>query len=252
MSQPRTASLYHATFDPVTAALVVLAAIATLLVAQAVLHAVGSIDTITIAGGELALVALPIALALRARSPAAVLGHARPRARFVVAAVLVGASIWYANLWIAHWVRFDDDRGLGNAIDRDALALTIVGFAFVPAACEELVFRGVLARALARRLPVIAAIAISAAVFALFHMRLVQLAPTFTLGLAFGAIAVRADSAIPTMIGHAINNAIAVAISRGHFADQLNWLFAHDRLSIPASFVLVATGVAIAIPRGVT
>lgn len=81
--------------------------------------------------------------------------------------------------------------------EADGLA-AFVAFAFTVAVVpfvEEAVFRGVLLHSLARRLPDWAAIAISAAAFAIFHITspdsLVIVLPLFVLGLGLGYVAQR-------------------------------------------------------------
>jgi membrane protease YdiL (CAAX protease family) len=249
MSQPRTAQFYHATFDAVIACLVVLAAVATMIAVQLVLVYAGAIGATAVAISELVMVAVPIVLVRRARLPVAAIGLARPRARFIVAALLVGVSLWYANLRLHEWLRPPVSPQLVHLVERDALAVALAAVALVPAVCEEIVFRGVLARSLARRLPLVAAVAISAIVFSAYHMSLAQLAPTLTLGLAFGVIAVRADSAIPTMIGHAANNTIAILLSRGELGRPARWIFENPDAALAASLVLAIGGVALALPR---
>jgi sodium transport system permease protein len=251
MSAPRTATFYHATFDPVTAVLVVLAAVGTMYLVQFIVLVAGALDVVAIAAGGIALVGVPIAVARLERKKLAAIGLARPRLRYVVAATLVGIALWYINLRVVVLIAPPEDRQLSALVERPSLAAALVALVVTPAVCEEIVFRGVLARALARRLPIVAAIAIAAAAFALYHLRPIQFLPTFTLGLALGAIAVRGDSAIPGMLGHALNNAMAVVMVRGAAPGLASWLDANPAPALAASIVIVATGVAIAIvPRG--
>lgn len=250
MSVPRTDPFYHAALDPLTAVAIALLGIANLLFVQLALASAGVPLVVTIALAEVALALAAVVVARWRRadlaSLRAALGLAWPRARFLAAGALVGAAAWYVNLRLLDWLTTPDDRELGQLVGREPLAATLVAIAFVPALCEELVFRGVLARALARRLPALAAIAIAAAAFALMHGRAVQLVPTFTLGLALGFVAVRADSAIPAMLAHAINNAIAIALSRDELPALARWLGANPEPALAAAIVSVGVGLALA------
>ena len=135
---------------------------------------------------------------------------------------------------------------LQQLVDRPSLALVLATVAVVPALCEELVFRGVLARGLAARLGLPIAVAGSAALFAAYHLNAAQLLPTFTLGLARGLIAVRAASAVPAMVGHFLNNACAVAIARDELPEVSRALAAHPSAALLGCALATAAGLALA------
>lgn len=71
---------------------------------------------------------------------------------------------------------------------------------------EELLFRGLLLRGLLRLQPAVAAIPLSAAVFAVLHANLFQLVPAFTAGLLFGWVYVKTGSLLLPITGHAFWN----------------------------------------------
>ncbi|MAF26827.1 MAG: ABC transporter permease subunit/CPBP intramembrane protease [Gemmatimonadota bacterium] len=94
---------------------------------------------------------------------------------------------------------------------RSASPVTIVLLmAISPAICEELVFRGVVLGLLRRIMPDRRAILVSAFYFAVFHLSVFRFLPTFLLGLAMGALAVRTHSVLPSMAFHAFYNAGAI------------------------------------------
>jgi len=175
------------------------------------------------------------------------LGAAPPR--LFVAALAIGATAWYLNMRLVALVPIarDQTRALAQLIDRPPLAVALAMFAVVPAICEELLFRGVFARALGRDLPLAGAAAISAAVFSAYHLSLVQAVPTLTLGAALAVIAIRADSALPTMLAHAINNALAIAISRDELPALARWFERHALAAIVGAAIATAWGLALAI-----
>jgi membrane protease YdiL (CAAX protease family) len=109
------------------------------------------------------------------------------------------------------------------------------------------VFRGVLARSLGRRYSLVVAAAISSLVFSAYHLSPVQALPTFTLGLVLGAIAIRADSVLPTMLAHGLNNAMAIAMSRGELSVASGWLDQHPVAAVIGCAAATATGVVIAV-----
>jgi len=124
---------------------------------------------------------------------------------------------------------------------------TLVAVAMFPAIGEELVFRGVLARGLARTLVAPLAVLASACAFSAFHMNLAQLLPTFVLGLAFAAIALRADSCVPSMIAHALNNTVALLVTRDAVPGVERALLGHPVTSSIGALAISLVGIALCV-----
>ncbi len=247
--EPRTASLYHASrataVEPVVAVAIVLAALATYLIVPILVPAEGALIA---AQAAIAVVPIAAVLAVHRARPLAALGLRGARPRLFAAAILIGATAWYVNVRIVALLPLPDGeaRVLEKLVDRPSLGWALAMFALVPAVCEEILFRGVLARALGRHLRLVAAAAISAVVFAAYHHSLVQGLPTLTLGFMLAVIAIRADSAAPTIVAHAINNAMAIAMSRDELPGIAGWLGHHPTLALAGCAGATATGIAIA------
>ncbi|HLL23635.1 MAG TPA: CPBP family intramembrane glutamic endopeptidase, partial [Kofleriaceae bacterium] len=217
--EPRTPRLYHvrpgsAAFTALGSVGVVCAATATMLVG-AVIATGAQLPVMAIAViAQALMLVVPIAAMRGSDRPWAAIGLARARdTRYYLAALLIGASAWYLNMRLVSALPVrDEDEQLVALIDRPSTLVVLLAVAVAPALCEEVLFRGVLVRGLATRLPRIAAIVLGAAVFSLYHMRVVQLVPTFTLGLVLGYLALRARSALPGVLAHFSNNAIALLV----------------------------------------
>jgi membrane protease YdiL (CAAX protease family) len=252
--EPRTASLYHAARGP---AVEPAAAAAILAIAMATYLVVGSAapPQLSFLVAQLALLSVAGIGAMLAHPsrPLAALGVRRAPPRIFVAAIAIGATAWYLNAWLVAWLveRFslpqEHIQHLKGLVDRPQMLGAIAAFALLPAVCEELVFRGVLARSLGRRYSLVVAAAISALVFSAYHLSPVQAVPTFTLGLVLGAIAIRADSVLPTMLAHGLNNAMAIAMSRGELSVAGGWLDQHPVAAVIGCAATTATGVVIAV-----
>jgi membrane protease YdiL (CAAX protease family) len=237
--------LYHArrgaAFDPIVAGGVVACAMATF-------YLIGAFVTpgYAMLVAQATLVAIPALAAAFFGHELAVLGVRRTRAIYVVAAALVGLTAWYVNWRLVVWVDPPNDGRLAEVTGRTSLAGALVMIAVVPPICEEILFRGVLARGLATQLPTAVAAVISAVFFSAYHLSLVQAIPTLVLGLILGLIAIRADSAVPTMVGHALNNAVALLATR----DQLpgaESIDAHPDAFLIGCAVVSGTGVVLAL-----
>jgi membrane protease YdiL (CAAX protease family) len=90
-------------------------------------------------------------------------------------------------------------------------AVMFVLMAVLPGVSEELLFRGVLQRAI-RRVPV--AIAVSAVLFACAHVDPPHVVAVVPMGVYLAWVAWRSDSTWPTIAAHVVNNGLAVAASR--------------------------------------
>ena len=205
----------------------------------------------------MAVVASAAVVSVHRGRPLAALGLRGARLRFFVAGIAVGATAWYLNARLSDWLFAklalprEQAIHLQKLVDRPPVWHALAMFAVLPAVCEEIVFRGVLARSIGQRTSLIAAAAISAAVFSAYHLSLVQALPTLTLGLVLAAIAVRADSIAPSIVAHALNNALVIAASRGALPELTGWLGRHPVAGLAGCAAATAGGVVIA-ARGPT
>jgi membrane protease YdiL (CAAX protease family) len=98
-----------------------------------------------------------------------------------------------------------------NSIPNSVLLFAAV--AVIAPLLEELLFRGLLQNSLAHKLPIWAAIAISALVFGAMHGDLYAMPPLVLMGAIFGLIYHLTGSLRVTIALHMINNAAALALS---------------------------------------
>jgi len=201
------------------APVVVLAGMATMLVAGRPAFVLGLRPALLIS--ELALT-LPGLLALAAfRVPLAVGLGLKPlaqRTAFFVAGA--AAAFWVGSLGLfeLQYAVWAPPPGYLEAFERlhealqpknpiDAL-LSVAAIAIAPAVCEELLLRGIVLPSLLPPLGGPLAVLISAALFALIHLDPYRSAFTFVLGIALGALRLRAGSLLAPMLAHALVNTI--------------------------------------------
>jgi len=114
-----------------------------------------------------------------------------------------------AVLWLApealvdSYLRFFRPAGPG-----EWFALATVAILLAPA-LEELLFRGLLLTAVKRRLGVRAAVAGTALLFALIHVKPLQVVAALPLGVMLGAYVARGGSVYVTMVAHMLGNAFS-------------------------------------------
>jgi len=250
-SAPRTPRLYHSSggganpaFSAGWALVFVLAAVATLLVTSVIALALGARIELAIAVGQLGLVIVPVAAMIGQGQPSAVLGLRRTDARHFGAAALIGVSAWYLNMHLVDLLSLPEGDALKFAqlLEEPSLPLALLTIGLAPAICEEIVFRGVLTRGLATRFHPWAAVVIAAAIFALYHVKPIQMPSTFTLGLVFGALTLRSRSAVPAMLAHFLNNACALVVSRGDVPGLASWIADHGVISVIGAAVMTIGG----------
>jgi sodium transport system permease protein len=227
---------------------VVCAATATMLVGAITAASLGAPVMVTAVVGQVLMLAVPIAAMRGSGRTLAALGLARPRSnRYYASAVLIGISAWYLNMRLVEALPLrDNDTQLFELIDRPSTVVVLLAVALAPAVCEEVLFRGVLVRGLATRFFPLAAIVVGALVFSAYHLRVVQLVPTFTLGLVLGYLALRADSALPGMVAHLLNNMIALVVARGDAAPVANALGNHPFMALAGCTIATTMGLVLA------
>jgi membrane protease YdiL (CAAX protease family) len=210
---------------------------------------------------EILFMALPAIGAVRLfyLDPRVVLPFRRPEARHLGAAILGGACLNHLlqiyGTWqegfapTPDWIRamFAD---LLEARSQAELVLVLVCLAFVPALCEELLFRGfVQAGVMAQAVSSAGGLAIGAFLFAIFHLDPWRFAGVFVLGLFLGWLRLQSQSLWPPVLAHALNNALSIGLARA------GWLSDASAPGSPLSAILAAAGCAAAIalsrPRSV-
>ena len=104
---------------------------------------------------------------------------------------------------------------LGEAAESSGLSFWVMALstAVVAPGYEELLFRGYVFRGLSRSAGPVVAITVSALLFAAFHGDPLHAIAVFPMGLFLGWLRWRTGSVWPSMIAHALNNAIWVGLS---------------------------------------
>lgn len=136
-----------------------------------------------------------------------------------IAAILIGAGLgfnWAYSEYVVPNIEVQAElRRLFAAIPDTVpnSVLLFVTIAVVAPLLEEILFRGLLQNALSKRLPVWAAIALSALIFGAMHMDFYAMPPLVLMGAIFGVIYHLTGSLRVTIVLHMINNAAALALS---------------------------------------
>lgn len=148
-------------------------------------------------------------------------GHMpRLRALGLAFALIVAAMIFnfvYATYLIPGIGMQEEMAKMLAAIPRTPLNIAAGFFAIAIAApvVEELLFRGLLQNALAKRMPVWGAILLSSLIFASVHLQPYAIPGLMSLSIAFGYLYHRTGSLRMNILLHMANNAMALSLTQG-------------------------------------
>lgn len=84
--------------------------------------------------------------------------------------------------------------------------------AILPGICEEIMFRGAILRAY-EKIGIKRAIIMTSALFGMFHFNVINFVGPTILGIVFGIMVYRTNSIYSSMIGHTLNNSIALVLN---------------------------------------
>jgi membrane protease YdiL (CAAX protease family) len=150
-------------------------------------------------------------------------GLVMPRAWHIpVSVVLIMAAGPFADLAIRAFrslfptVTLGVLESLSEAARTDGplLFLLLTSISLVPGFAEELFFRGAVQRSLIGRYGGPIGIVLASILFGAFHVDPPQAVGAAVLGLMLGFVTWRTGSVVPAMVGHAANNALALAAAR--------------------------------------
>lgn len=144
-----------------------------------------------------------------------------------IAAAMLGLSIWpfayELELQAVSPARIEAMKGIfeqmKSLLDAIPYPVKLIALALIPAVCEELFFRGYLLTALRSGMASQLAIAMSAVLFGLFHVFVMdslffeRFVPSTFLGLILGWVCYRTGSVLPGMLLHTIHNGLLLSLS---------------------------------------
>lgn len=203
--------------------------------------------------------ALPLALTQFSSIPwkSGLAMRGAPPVSFVAAAVL-GVSLWpfaYELVLLQSPDRVEEFVKLFEYLkaqfDAVPLIWKLITLALLPAACEELFFRGYLQSAFRAEMASWLAVGLSSILFGLFHVVVrdalffERFAPTCFLGLILGIVCLKTGSVWPGMLLHCVHNGLLLTVS-GHTELLKSWGIGNgEEQHLPAVWLIGAGVLAI-------
>lgn len=114
---------------------------------------------------------------------------------------------------------------MGSALGGNEFMAFLAVVILAPIA-EEILFRGIVFRMLSKHWSEVAAIVVSALLFGLYHMNLMQAIYVLPIGLLLGYTAYKCKSVLPCILIHMINNFMPYVVGVLPEVLQVEWFFA--------------------------
>jgi membrane protease YdiL (CAAX protease family) len=180
-----------------------------------------------VASAATLLIAIALATALFGAPAPRVLALRLPARRHVALALLLVAPLAVVVQEIAAWAAevlptFNGEIYVEFA--RGPLAVVLVAGCLLPAAGEEIFFRGFLGRGLIARYGVVAGTLLSALLFGVVHIDPAQAAGVMGIGVALQLALIATRSLWIPMLIHALNNALSFGLTRQHIFEEIDHL----------------------------
>lgn len=152
---------------------------------------------------------------------------------------IIFVSMYLFNV-LMEWISLPDLME-DTFFDMSGEPLGVLSMALLAPLIEELMFRGAIQGYLLRRCSPWTAIIVSAVVFGVIHMNPQQMAYATLLGIVFGWIYYRTRSLLPVIVGHVLNNSVAVVTMKVWGTEDMQALTADDKMvMVPLMLLLVA------------
>ncbi len=143
-----------------------------------------------------------------------------PCLRHLTGGVALGAGAFFIANIVATLLApvftksLENTQALNDLLSDTALPVLIITVAVMPAIGEELMFRGFVLGTLKTRYRLPVSIAVTALLFAAYHLSVIRFFALLPLSIALTYAAERADSIIVSMVMHVINNGFSVFESK--------------------------------------
>ncbi|MBN2103399.1 CPBP family intramembrane metalloprotease [bacterium] len=119
-------------------------------------------------------------------------------------------------------------------------AIGLFIFAFSPAICEEMLFRGLLLSSLKKHMPGWMVIVFVGFLFGVFHVHLYRIVPTALLGILFTYIVFRTGSIWPSILAHFINNSVVyLLVNSPTLVEKIPWLIGESWPTLKATLIMI-------------
>lgn len=159
--------------------------------------------------------------------------HMNPMSFVFAALMIIAFRLSFDNsltLWVSKISMPDIINGAFEKLPASPIIL-IISVAIVAPIYEEIIFRGILLKGMAKKVNPIIALVVSSLLFAVVHLNVPQFINAFILGLVIGFIYLTTQSIYLSIFAHFINNLLALTVSSkfaligGKYAIEIHGMF---------------------------
>lgn len=179
----------------------------------------------------------------------------------LLCSIILGFVLYFVNSFVAQFFQtliaifgYDNSMGMSMSVGGD-VAKEFLLTAILPGICEEVCHRGLLLRGNQKQGYTRYGLICSSLLFGLLHLNIQQFFYAAILGCLMGIVVLVADSIIPSMIIHFMNNGLSVYFSLGYEYDLpfTKWriTFLNKLYSLPFVECILAIAVLMAILIGI-
>ena len=156
-------------------------------------------------------------------------------------------TVWYG--YFTQAIGIPADAGALELNSAGATVMIVIASVFLAPAFEETIYRGVLLNGLKNEFSVTKSVMLSAVAFMMMHMSPLQVVFQFALGVLSGYLAIKTERLLPSVILHAVANALALVIQLTPLAAALDgsvlWLTQHIAAAVLFTILFAAVSFAL-------
>lgn len=131
---------------------------------------------------------------------------------YIVLGVLLSLGLNMLISYIISYSGFNDYSKVENILFSGVFVLRLLCLGIIVPVCEELLFRGVLIKRLTEKMSYNAAIFVSAFLFGVYHMNLIQFCYAFMMGIIMGFVMKRENNIFAPVCFHMGANVVMIVL----------------------------------------
>ncbi len=155
------------------------------------------------------------------------LGYRKTHPKYFLLAFLLAFGLLFSLNWVntlfleaLSKIGYQMPDSSVPSVEGARFLLVLLVIAVLPALCEETIFRGILLEGI-KDCGTVAACLVCGALFSIFHQNPAQTIYQFLCGCVFALLVLRADSILPAVVLHFLNNAVVVFDLKFSFLEKI-------------------------------
>lgn len=177
---------------------------------------------------QVAYIAVVLLFAFLYRQKPREFGYRKTHPKYFIIALLAAFGLLFSLNWVnGQFIKLFELIGYTApesslpSLEGGGIVGVLIVVAVLPAILEETIFRGIILDGI-KDVGTVAACLLGGLLFSIFHQSPAQTAYQFICGAVFTLVAIRADSILPAVLMHFVNNAIIIFDAKYGFLTNMN------------------------------